>query len=110
MHLDNKAGFLQPQMTGTAVVTLTVRDALTIPSSALIRSGNKLEMYIVADPAGDPAKGVVKRVEVQTGIDDGLRVEVKSDALTGRELVIARGAGVLRPGDTVIAIPMRAGE
>jgi hypothetical protein len=81
-----------------------------VPSSALVRTGDKLEIYIVADPVGDPAKGTVKRLEVQTGLDDGLRVEIRSDNLTGRELVIIKGAGVLRPGDQVIAIPSIAGE
>jgi RND family efflux transporter MFP subunit len=110
IHLDNKAGHLKAQMTGTVVVTLAVRDAVTVPASAILRAGNKTELYIVADPSGDPLKGIVKRVEVQTGLDDGLRVEIKSDVLTGRELVIARGAGMLRPGDIVIAVPMRAAE
>ena len=114
VHLDNKVGdktgILRPQMSGTAHVTLAARDALTVPSSALVRAGDKLEIYIVADPVGDPAKGTVKRVEVQTGLDDGLRVEIRGDNLTGRELVISRGAGVLRIGDQVIAIPSRPGD
>ena len=110
MHLDNKLGVLKPQMSGTASVTLAVRDALTVPSSALVRAGNKLEIYIVADPVGDPAKGTVKRLEVETGLDDGLRVEIKNDNLTGRELVIVKGAGVLRPGDQVIAVPTKLAD
>jgi RND family efflux transporter MFP subunit len=104
--LNNKNGLLKPQMTGTAHVTLAVREALTVPASALVRSGNKTEIYLVADASGDPPRGTVKRVEVQIGIDDGLRVEIRNDALTGRELVIAKGAGVLRPGDQVFAVPM----
>ena len=112
MHVENKVGdtpgVLKPQMTGTASVTLAARDASPVPSSALVRTGNKMEIYIVADPAGDPAKGTVKRLEVQTGLDTGLRVEIKSDILTGRELVIVRGAGVLRPGDQVIAVSRQA--
>lgn len=109
IHLENKlgdkTGILRPQMSGTAYVTLAARDALTVPSSALVRTGDKLEIYLVADPIGDPARGTVKRVEVQTGLDDGLRVEIRSDNLTGRELVIAKGAGVLRAGDQVLAVP-----
>jgi HlyD family secretion protein len=114
MHLENKVGDkvgdLKPQMTGTAYVILAVRDALTVPSSALVRTGDKMEIYIVADPAGDPAKGTLKRLEVQTGLDDGLRVEIKSDNLTGRELVVVKGAGVLRPGEQVIATPARTAD
>ena len=110
VHLENKKGILKPQMTGTASVTLATRNAFSVPSSALVRTGNKMEIYIIADPAGDPVKGTVKRLEVQTGLDTGLRVELKSDILTGRELVIVRGAGVLRPGDQVIAVPAKAAE
>ena len=114
MHLENKVGErfgdLKPQMTGTAHVILAVREALTVPSSALVRTGDKMEIYIVADPTGDPAKGTLKRLEVQTGLDDGLRVEIKSDNLTGRELVVVKGAGVLRPGEQVIATPARTAD
>jgi RND family efflux transporter MFP subunit len=114
MHLDNmvgdKRGVLRPQMTGTALVTLAAREAFTVPSSALVRTGNKIEIYIVADPTGDPARGSVKRLEVQTGLDDGLRVEIRNHNLTGRELVIAKGAGALRPGDQVLAVPAQAAE
>jgi RND family efflux transporter MFP subunit len=111
MHVDNKlggkTGLLRPQMTGTASVTLAVREAFTVPASALVRAGNKMEIYFVADPTGDPPRGTVKRLEVQVGLDDGIRVEARNERLTGRELVIVRGAGVIRPGDQVIAIPAR---
>jgi RND family efflux transporter MFP subunit len=114
MHLENrigdKTGLLKPQMTGTARLTLAVREALTVPASALIRNGNKLEIYIVAEPAGNPPRGIVKRVEVQPGVDDGVRVEIRNERLTGSELIIVRGAGVIRPGDQVIAIPAKALE
>jgi RND family efflux transporter MFP subunit len=110
VHLENKARVLKPQMTGTAVVTLAAREAFTVPSSALVRTGNKMEIFIVADVTGDPARGTVKRLEVQTGLDDGLRVEISADNLTGRELIIAKGAGVLRVGDQVIAVPAKAAD
>lgn len=114
VHLENKfgkqTGLLKPQMTGTAQVTLAAREAYTVPSSALVRSGDKMEIFVVAEAAGEPLRGILKRVEVQTGLDDGLRVEVKSDHLTGRELVVTKGPGVLRAGETVIAIPVRIAE
>ena len=118
IHLDNKVGdkvgLLRPQMTGTAYMTLAARDAITVPSSALVRTGDKMEIFIVADTAGDPIKGTLKRVEVRTGLDDGLRVEIrpkddKGDNLTG-QLVVIKGAGVLRPGEQVIAVPAKAAD
>jgi len=102
----SRIGVLSPEV-ASAHVILTAREALRVPSSALVRTGEKMEIYIVADPVGDPAKGTVKRLEVQTGFDAGLRVEIKADNVTGRELVIAKGAGVLRAGDQVIAVPVK---
>ncbi|MBI2808569.1 MAG: efflux RND transporter periplasmic adaptor subunit [Planctomycetes bacterium] len=110
IHLDNKLGLLRPQMTGTARVTLAVREAYTVPASALVRAGTKTEIYVVADATGEPLRGTVKRIEVQIGVDDGRRVEIRNDALTGRELVIAKGAGALRPGDQVISVPAGVAE
>jgi HlyD family secretion protein len=114
MHLDNKigdkTGLLKPQMTGTAEVILAERHALTVPASALVRNNNKLEIYVVENPTGTPPRGIVKRLEVQIGLDTGKRVEIRHDYLTGRELVIVKGAGMLRPGDEVIAVQAKAGE
>ena len=108
--VGNKVGLLKPQMTGTAHVSLAVREALTVPASALVRSGDKLEIYIVADPAGEPLRGTLKRVEVQSGLDDGMRVEIRSDQLRGTELVVVKGSGMLRPGEPVLAVQARIGE
>ena len=114
VHLDNgsaaQPGPLRPQMTGTARLTLAVREALTVPASALLRNGPKLEIFVVAEPSGDPPRGTVKRVEVEPGADDGVRVEIRNERLTGAELIIVRGAGVIRPGDRVIAIPARPAD
>ena len=108
--IGGKIGVLKPQMTGAALVTLAVRNALTVPSSALIREGDKVSFTSLPVPMGEPVRGVVKRVEVATGLDDGKRVEIKNDVLTGRELVIVRGAGVLRSGDEVLAVPAKLAE
>jgi RND family efflux transporter MFP subunit len=103
-HMDNREGVLRPGMFGTAVVTLDQREsALTIPSTALVRRGDKVEVFYVANPGGDPPRGVARRIEVELGLDDGKRVEIRH-GLTGKELVIAKGNGVVREGDTVIAV------
>jgi HlyD family secretion protein len=91
-------------MYGTALVTLDQRDsALTVPSTALVRRGDKVEVFYVADPSGDPPRGVARRLEVELGLDDGRRVEIRS-GLSGKELIIAKGNGVVREGDTVVAV------
>ncbi len=109
IHLDNTKGLLKPNMTGTAEVVLARRQGFTVPASALVRTGNKVEVYYVADPAGDPPRGLVKRIEVQLGLDDGQRVEIKSDKwkLTGKEWIIAKGSGVIRAGDPAVSVPLK---
>ena len=110
VHFDNEAGDLKPQMTGTASVVLAERSASTVPSSALVRNGTKVEIFHVADPSGDPPRGMVKRVEVKLGLDDGQRVEIFNEKLTGKELVIVKGNGVLRTGELAIAVPTVQGR
>ena len=68
-----------------------------------MRRGDKVEVFYVEDPSGDPPRGVAQRVEVEVGLDDGKRVEVRS-GLSGKELVIAKGNGVVREGDPVVAV------
>jgi RND family efflux transporter MFP subunit len=107
VYLENSSGFLRPGMYGTATVLLESRqNALTIPATALVRSARHTEVFIVENPTGDPLQGIARRVTVELGLDDGLRVEVRS-GLKGGEYVIAKGAGALRDGDPVVAVPNR---
>jgi RND family efflux transporter MFP subunit len=107
VHLDNKSGYLRPQMTGTATMVLGERDSvLVVPSSALVREGDKVDVYYIADAQGEPRRGRVQRAEVDLGLDDGKRVEIRS-GLKGQELVITHGNGVVRVGDAAIAVTAR---
>jgi RND family efflux transporter MFP subunit len=110
VHLPNPKGYLRPQMTGTAAILLDERkDALTIPSSALVRDGSKMMVYYLADLTGSPPRGTVRKVEVEIGLDDGRRVEVRRGLTEGMQ-VITKGAGVVRSGDHAIAAPARQVE
>jgi RND family efflux transporter MFP subunit len=110
VHLDNKNGQLRPQMTGTARLILARRgNVLTVPSSALVRSGDRMEVYYIDNPQGNPPRGVVKRAVVELGLDDGLRVEVRK-GLSGQERVVTKGNGVVRVGETAIAADTRPAE
>lgn len=107
VHLDNRAGHLRPGMYGRAAVLLAERyNVLTIPTTALVRRGDRTEVFVVTERSGDPPRGVVRRVEVELGHDDGLRVEVRR-GLRGDEQVIAKGNGVVREGEAVYAVPAR---
>ncbi len=110
VHLENADGRLRPQMTGTARLILSRRDGvLTVPSSALVRTGDKVHVYYIDNPTGDPPRGLVKRAAVELGLDDGLRVEVRK-GLTGQERVVAKGTGVVRVGETAVAAETRPAE
>lgn len=110
VHLDNIDGRLRPQMTGTAIVTLAERAGYTVPSSALVRQGDKMLIFHVADVSGEPPVGVTARMEVQLGLDDGERAEIVRPELTGRELIIVKGNGVVQTGQRVIPVPVRKVE
>jgi RND family efflux transporter MFP subunit len=115
VHLENKTvtknghvvRLLRPGMCGTALVLLEDgRYVLTVPSTALVRRGNSVYVYHVAEASGQPLKGVVRSAEVELGLDDGRRVEIRK-GLRGDELIIVKGNGVLRDGDKVIAVERR---
>jgi RND family efflux transporter MFP subunit len=105
IHLPNPGRHLKPGMYGKANVSLETRyKVLTLPSTALVRRGDKIEVAYVADnPAGSPSppdSGVVQRVEVELGLDDGQTVEIKK-GLTKDMRVLVKGSGVLHRGDHV---------
>jgi RND family efflux transporter MFP subunit len=106
VHVKND-GYLRPGMTGRATVILDdgKTERLTIPSTALVRVGNQMKVYYIADPHGQPLRGQVKAAVVTLGLDNGKTVEIKS-GLTSKELVIAKGNGVL-PEGTAIAVDLR---
>jgi RND family efflux transporter MFP subunit len=106
VELDNDKGYLRPGMYGTASVLMEERYVLQVPKTALIRRPDgKVAVFIVADPAGDPVTGKLKAAEIELGIDNDRMAEVRGNTLTGGELVVKRGNGVLREDDRVIAVP-----
>jgi HlyD family secretion protein len=110
IHVPNGKEFqLRPGMTGTATLVLSngKEKRLTVPSTALVRMGDEIRVYYVDGlTKDDPPQGQVKSVAVTLGLDDGQTVEIRS-GLTGKELVIARGNGVVREGETVVAVKAR---
>jgi RND family efflux transporter MFP subunit len=107
IHLKNLAGDLRPQMTGKATVILDKRDnMLTVPSTALVRVENKLFVKCLDHAEGSPPKGLVKRVQVEIGLDDGRRVEIRA-GLTGDEWVVAKSNSAVRVGEWAVAVPER---
>jgi RND family efflux transporter MFP subunit len=109
MHLERREG-LKPGMYGRATVFLAVHnDRLTVPSTALVRNGDRVELvYVeVTDPAHKPPLGMLRRVEVDIGLDDGREVEIRGGAVNKDMLVIVKGNGVMREGDVVMPVLAR---
>jgi RND family efflux transporter MFP subunit len=108
VHLRNDSNLaLRPGATGTAIIVLDdgKKSRLNIPSTALVRVGDQIRVYYVDDLSKDnPPRGVVKMHEVQIGLDDGKTVEITS-GLPKDALVIAKGNGVVRQGENVLAVP-----
>jgi RND family efflux transporter MFP subunit len=110
MHLLNPDGYLRPQMTGTATVTLAEHKGITVPATALVRRGERTLIYYISNPTGEPLRGIVRPLDVQLGLDDGVNVEIVQPRLTGRELIIRMGNGVIREGAHTVAVPARLEE
>ncbi len=94
IDIPNRDGLLRPGMYGRVNLTLEQREnVLTVPAGALLIEGGKTYVYTVAD-------GRAKRVEVKTGLDDGIRAEIIS-GLNGNEPVIVTGKTAVSDGASV---------
>jgi hypothetical protein len=72
----------------------------------LVRRGEGLvEVFVVTDTRlyEGQRRGILKRVPVTLGIDDGKRVHIVR-GLNGDELVVVRGASVMRADDEVMVL------
>jgi RND family efflux transporter MFP subunit len=110
VHVKNSQDLqLRPGMTGTATVVLSEgkTSRLTVPATSLVRVGDEVRVYYLTQLSkDDPPKGKVKSAVVTIGLDDGKTVEITS-GLSGKELVIAKGNGVVREGEQAIAVKAR---
>jgi multidrug efflux pump subunit AcrA (membrane-fusion protein) len=111
IEIANPDKYLEPGMYGTALLLLEEHyNVLTLPASTLVRRGEgKVEVYHLAEAQGDPLTGVLLRKEVHLGLDNGQTVEIRS-GLSGDELIVLRGNGVMRDEDRVIAVPARRSQ
>jgi membrane fusion protein, multidrug efflux system len=98
IDLPNPGHSLAPGMFAEVVVELRRHpDALVVPPAALVSEGSAKRLFVVD-------QGVVRKVPVATGIDDGLWVEVTS-GLTGAEDIVVAGKSRLTDGIRVKAFP-----
>lgn len=88
-----------------ADVTLEIqklRNTLVIPDTALVVDGSRKFVWVVRNTTA-------RRVEVETGMDDGTEAEIRS-GLNGEEQVVVAGKDGLAEGKLVEASPVKAGK
>jgi len=99
IDLDNPKDKLRPGMYGIAKIILdTPIKSSTLPSSALVGESKdgKADVYVVR-------QGKAKKVQIVTGADDGLRVEVISGLSPSDEVIVTTGS--VAEGFPVAVVP-----
>ncbi len=91
IDIPNPGHLLRPGMYGRATLLLEKHsDAITIPAEALRAEGESRFVYCVVD-------GLVKKVEIEVGYNDGVKVEVRA-GLEGTESIVLSARDVLAEG------------
>lgn len=94
IDIPNPDHILRPGMYGNLTLNLDVhKNAITIPATALVVEKDKKFVYKVKN-------GKAEKVEIKTGIDDGIQVEV-IEGLTGDEDIIIKGKDTVSDGEAV---------
>jgi RND family efflux transporter MFP subunit len=94
IDIPNPDHILRPGMYGNLTLNLDVhKNAIIIPDTALVVEKDKKFVYKVKN-------GKVEKVEIKTGIDDGIQLEV-TEGLTGDEDIIVNGKNTVSDGETV---------
>jgi len=94
IDVPNPGGLLRPGLYASATVVVEEHpDALSVPSSALVRQDDQTFCLAVVN-------GHVQRKSVQVGLDDGTRAEILS-GLDGNESIVKAYASSLVNGQTV---------
>jgi RND family efflux transporter MFP subunit len=97
VDFPNPEGLLRPGMYGNLTLALETRaEALTLPATALLTEKDNTFVYVVED-------GKVRKVEISTGIDDGIQVEIVK-GLRGNEEVVVAGTSAVNDGGRVRAV------
>lgn len=103
IDIPNPDHILRPGMYGNLTLNLEVhKNAIIIPATALIVEKDKKFVYKVAI-------GKVKKVEIKTGIDDGIQVEV-TQGLIGDEDIIVKGKNTVSDGEVVEVVRVSSGS
>ncbi|MCT8339605.1 efflux RND transporter periplasmic adaptor subunit [Flavobacteriaceae bacterium TK19130] len=100
IEIPNKDGLVKPNMIATVKVNdYTQEDAITIPENILQENSRGESIAYLYVPKTD-STGTAKRVILETGLNYGNQIEVKSGIKAG-DTVIVEGAKSLRDGQLV---------
>jgi RND family efflux transporter MFP subunit len=103
IDIPNPDHILLPGMFGNLILNLEVhKNAIVIPATALIVEKDKTFVYKVAN-------GKVEKVEIKTGIDDGIQVEV-IQGLTGNEDIVVKGKNTVSDGEIIKVVRSSSGS
>jgi membrane fusion protein (multidrug efflux system) len=95
--VENPEGVLRPGMFVRVQIVIAVHpDALTLPREAILAQGERKTVYTVRE-------GIAREVTVETGFQEGDRVEIL-DGLAGEDRVVVRGHLGLQSGTRVRVI------
>ena len=95
--VENPEGLLRPGMFVRVQIVIAVHpDALTLPREAILTQGERKTVYTVRE-------GIAREVTVETGFQEGDRVEIL-DGLAGEDRVVVRGHLGLQSGTEVRVI------
>ncbi len=98
IHWDNVDGRLMHGMYANVAVEIErSENALTIPASALLTKGSETFVYVVDGE-------LARKVPIEIGLDDGIRVEVKK-GLEEEDWVVLTGKNLVSPDSHVRGIP-----
>ncbi len=95
--MENPEGVLRPGMFVRVQIVIAVHpDALILPREAILMQGERKTVYTVRE-------GIAREVTVETGFQEGDRVEIL-DGLTREDRVVVRGHLGLQSGTKVRVI------
>ncbi|MGB7290811.1 MAG: efflux RND transporter periplasmic adaptor subunit [Thermodesulfobacteriota bacterium] len=94
IDIPNPDQLLLPGMYGNITLNLDViENAVTVPAGAIAVEKNNKYVYKVKN-------GKVEKVQIETGIDDGIQVQVVKGLNAGEEIIV-KGNNKVSDGDTV---------
>ena len=102
-RIDNKSGFIPGGLVEMYIRTESDREVMTIPASAVTEEQGLFFVYVQLAPE------LFERRNVQTGVTDGIRTEIRS-GLKPEEQVVSKGAISVKLAQSAGALDPHAGH